>query len=89
LEHKVAKSYEVLSFLRPDGGYRQVGTDYEGITFEPQCEPFTREEYQAGFAQYDALKAEQEADKAAAKAAAQAKLAALGLTVGDLQALGL
>lgn len=33
--------------------------------------------------------AELEAERAAAKAAAQAKLAALGLTVEDLQALGL
>ena len=33
--------------------------------------------------------AEFEAEKAAAKATAQAKLAALGLTVDDLQALGL
>jgi len=43
----------------------------------------------AGFAQYDAWKAEQDAEQIAAKAAAQAKLAALGLTVEDLQALGL
>ena len=41
----MAKSYEVLSFLRPNGGYIQVGTDYECITFEPNCEPFTKEEY--------------------------------------------
>ena len=85
----MAKSYEVLSFLRPDGGYIQVGTDYEGITFEPHCEPFTKAEYEAGFAQYDAWVIEQEAAKAAAKSAAEAKLAALGLTTDDLRALGL
>ena len=85
----MAKSYEVLSFLRPDGGYRQVGTDYEGITFEPQCEPFTKEEYEAGFAQYDAWKVEQDEAKAQAKALAEAKLEALGLTADDLKALGL
>jgi hypothetical protein len=47
------------------------------------------------FAQYQASQAKFEADKlqaeakAEAKATAQAKLAALGLTVEDLQALGL
>ena len=76
-------------FLRPNGGYIQVGTDYEGITFEPHCEPFTKKEYEAGFAAYDAWKAEQEAEQAAAKAQAEAKLQALGLTLADLRALGL
>jgi hypothetical protein len=85
----VAKSYEVLSFLRPNGGYIQVGTDYEGITFEPHCEPFTKKEYEAGFGAYDAWVIEQEAEQAAAKAAAEAKLEALGITADDLRALGL
>lgn len=85
----MAKSYEVLSFLRPNGGYIQVGTDYEGITFEPHCEPFTKEEYEAGFGAYDAWVIEKEAAQAAAKSAAEAKLAALGLTTDDLKALGL
>ncbi len=82
-------SIEVMAFLRPNGGYVQVGTEYEGISFEPSCEPFTKAEYEAGFAQYDAWKAQQEADQVAAKAAAEAKLEALGLTADDLKALGL
>jgi hypothetical protein len=85
----MANSKEVMSFLRPNGGWVQVETDYEGITFEPSCEPFTKAEYEAGFAQYDAWKAQQEAEQAAAKAAAEAKLEALGLTPEDLAALGL
>lgn len=85
----MATNIEVLSFLRPNGGYVQVGESYEGITFEPQCEPFTKSEYEAGFAQYDAWKAEQEAAQATAKAAAEAKLVALGLDLEDLRALGL
>lgn len=84
----MAKSYEVLGMLIPNGGYVQVGTEYEGIQFL-ECEPITREQYEAGFAQYDAWKAEQDATKAAAKAAAEAKLAALGLDADDLKALGL
>jgi multidrug efflux pump subunit AcrA (membrane-fusion protein) len=46
------------------------------------------ENYQTIVAEIDARKAEAEA-KAEAKLAAQAKLSALGLTVEDLQALGL
>jgi uncharacterized protein YfcZ (UPF0381/DUF406 family) len=54
-----------------------------------------REMTNAEFAQFEADQAEAEAKaaeaeaKAAAKTAAQAKLAALGLTVEDLTALGL
>lgn len=82
-------SADVLAFLRPNGGYIQVGNTYEGITFEPNCEPFSKEEYEAAFNLLDAAKAQIESDKAAAKATAEAKLAALGLTFDDLKALGL
>jgi hypothetical protein len=85
----MAKHWEVLGYLRPNGGYVQIGETYEGISFEPQCEPFSKQEYEAGFTQYDAWKAEQDAKAEAAKEAAQAKLAALGLTADDLKALGL
>ena len=84
----MAKSYEVLGMLIPNGGYVQVGEDYEGIQFL-ECEPITKAEYEAGFAQYDTWKAEQEAAQATAKASAEAKLIALGLTADDLKALGL
>lgn len=79
---------DVMDLLRPNGGWLMVGDDYEGITFV-DCEPITKAQFEAGFAQYDTWQAQQEADKAAAKAAALAKLAALGLTVDDLAALGL
>ena len=82
------KGYEVLRMLIPQGGYTQIGTEYEGIEFI-ECEPITKEEYEAGFAKYDAWKAEQDAAIAAKKATAEAKLAALGLTTDDLKALGL
>ena len=52
-------------------------------------ERITKSEYEAGFAKYDAWKAEQEAEQAAAKLNAEAKLEALGLTADDLKALGL
>jgi hypothetical protein len=84
----MAKSSDVLTMLIPNGGWYQSGETYEGIKFL-ECEPITKKEFTDGFAQYDAWKAEQDAAKVAAKQSAQAKLAALGLTVEDLQALGL
>jgi hypothetical protein len=84
----MAKSYEVLGMLIPNGGYVQSGDTFEGIAFI-DCEPITKAEYEAGFAKYDAWKANQDAAQLAAKETAQAKLTALGLTVEDLAALGL
>ena len=85
----MAKGYEVMEMLCPQGGWILIGDDFDSITWvddRPRC---TKAEYEAGFAQYDAWKAEQEAAQATAKAAAEAKLAALGLTADDLKALGL
>ena len=64
----MAKHYEVLGMLIPAGGYVQTGEDYEGIEFL-ECEPITKAQYEAGFAEYDAWKANQETTKANAKAA--------------------
>jgi hypothetical protein len=84
----MANGGDVMTMLIPTGGWIMVGNDYEGITFL-ECEPITKAEFEAGFAQYDAWKAEQDAAAITAKDAAQAKLAALGLTTDDLKALGL
>lgn len=82
----MVKSYEVLNFLIPNGGYAQVGEEYEGITFI-DCEPITKEQYEAGFVLLEAAKKEKELAVAAAKEAAKAKLAALGLTAEEIAAL--
>ena len=79
---------EVLTMLIPNGGWIITGNDFEGINFL-ECEPITKSQFEAGFAQYDAWKAEQDAQAAADKASATAKLEALGLTANDLKALGL
>ena len=84
----MAKISEVLSMLIPEGGWVATGNEYEGIQFL-ECEPITKAQFEAGFAQYDAWKAEQDAKAEASKSAAQAKLTALGLTADDLKALGL
>jgi len=85
----MAIASEVLAFLRPNGGYVQVGQTYEGITFEPQCEPFTKTEYEAAFDLVDTAKAQAEAEAITKRTAALAKLQALGLDEDDLKALGL
>ena len=84
----MATSQEVLRFLIPNGGWVMVGDDYEGISFV-ECEPITKTQFEAGFAQHDAWKAQQDSAAIASKEAAQAKLTALGLTIDDLKALGL
>jgi hypothetical protein len=84
----MAKSFEVLAMLIPNGGYVQYGTEYEGIQFL-ECEPISKEQYEAGFNLVDSAKAQAEAEAVAAKLAAEAKLEALGLTNADLRALGL
>ena len=77
---------DVTSFLRPNGGWVQVGEDYEGISFV-NCEPFTKEEYENAFSLVEAKIIKAEADKAVAKASAQAKLAALGLTEEEVASI--
>ena len=84
----MAKGSEVLSMLIPTGGWVINGNDWEGVQFI-EATPITKAQFEAGFAQYDAWKAEQDAAEVAAKVAAEAKLAALGLTADDLKALGL
>ena len=79
---------EVLQMLIPNGGWAVSDNKWENVQFF-ECEPITKEQFDAGVIDYPAWKAEQEATKAAAKLAAEAKLAALGLTADDLKALGL
>ena len=84
----MASGGDVLNMLIPSGGWIITGNDYSGIQFI-DATPITQAEFEAGFAQYDAWKAEQEAKAQADKASATAKLEALGLTADDLKALGL
>lgn len=85
----MATSVDVLNMLLPAGGWILSGDDFDNITWvddRPRC---TKAEFEVGFAKFNAWKADQEAQAATAKASAEAKLAALGLTGDDLKALGL
>ena len=84
----MAKGGEVLTMLCPEKEWVISGDDYDLIQWI-KGDPITKAQFEAGFAQYDAWKAEQDAAQVAAKSAAEAKLAALGLTPDDLKALGL
>ena len=84
----MAKGGEVLSMLCPNTEWAIIADDFDSIQWI-KGEPITKAQFTAGFAQYDAWKAEQDAKATADKESAQAKLEALGLTAEDLKALGL
>lgn len=75
----MAKAAEVLRMLLPDGGYVLVGEDYEGLQFT-DAKPITKAEFEAGFAKYDAWKAQQDAIKETEK---QAILNRLNITAEE------
>ena len=84
----MATATEIMEMLRPLGGWSVSGENFDGINcFD--CEPVSKSQFDAGLAQYDAWKTEQEAAKQAKRTAALAKLEALGLDEDDLKALGL
>jgi hypothetical protein len=85
----MATGANVLDMLCPDSKYVIYGDDYDTIVWVDGSPAITKEQFTAGFAQYDAWKAEQDAAKATAKLTAEAKLESLGLTADDLKALGL
>ena len=73
---------------------KQYKAQYPTLTYGVNNEVFEMsvKEYEQTiekWADFELAKIEEEADKANAKEAAQAKLAALGLTADDLKALGL
>ena len=64
----MATGADVLKMLIPTGGWVISGDDYEGISFI-EANPITKADFEAGFAQYDALKAAKDAENAEKKAA--------------------
>lgn len=85
-------SYTVKALLKlkPESQWRMVGNDYskiEWIVLEGKAP--TQAQIDVAIEQVKADESQAVIDQATAKATAQAKLAALGLTVADLEALGL
>ena len=79
----MAQGCDVLEMLLPNGGWYISGDEYEGIQFL-ECEPITKAQFTAGFAQYDVWKAEQDSKAVADKAALLAKL---GITADEAKLL--
>ena len=79
----MARIGDVLNMLIPSGAWVQVGDTYEGIEFLSNV-TITKAEYEAGFAQFDALKATAETKTAIDKAALLAKL---GITADEAKLL--
>jgi hypothetical protein len=86
----MAKLAEAINLYNPNAQWTLLGDDYETLDWHSVDIPKpTKAELQDLLLEVEAVKAQQEADKATAKASAEAKLATLGLTADDLKALGL
>ena len=81
---------KAILLLKPNAEFSFIDDDYSTIKWDVlEGKAPTQAEIDAAIEQVKANEAQAIIDKANAKAAAQAKLEALGLTVEDLQALGL
>jgi len=78
----MARGGEVLSMLIPTGGWVISGDDFDSIRYDEGVTPVTKEQFENGFAAFDAWKAQQDAQKATAR---QAVLNRLGLTEEEVQ----
>jgi len=58
---------DVMFMLRPNGGWYIQGDDFDSLIYE-NCEPVTKEEFNAGFVNYASWKQEQQIAKANRKA---------------------
>ena len=76
-----------IKHIRPSAQFALRGDKLDWLDKE-QDEP-TQDEIKAGWISYEAKVKADKASELAKKAAAEAKLVALGLTVEDLKALGL
>ena len=79
----MATGADVLTMLAADKGWVIYGDDFDSIQWV-KGDPITKAQFEAGFAQYDAWKAEQDAKAEADKAALLAKL---GITADEAKML--
>ena len=77
-----------IQALRPGVGFTMINNDLSQITWDiKETTTPTEAEVTAKIAELEAADAQEVIDKAAAKASAEAKLAALGLTAEEIAAL--
>ena len=80
----MAKGYEVLGHLLPNGGWVISGNDFDSIIYDEGVTPITKKQFMDGFAAFDAQTAQQDQAKANEKAAI---LERLGITSDEIAAL--
>lgn len=80
----MATGPDVLSILIPTGGWVITGDDFDSIRYDEGVTPITRKQFDDGFAQYDAWKAQQELEKTTQR---QALLNRLGITEDEAKLL--
>lgn len=80
---------KALLYSRPGEAWSLNGDTIDGLTWLSDTKPPTKAEIDAAWISYEAARQQAEADALAARESALAKLAALGLTVDDVTALGL
>lgn len=80
----MATGADILDMLCPNSKYVIYGNDYDSINWISGSPAITKEEFESGFAQYDAWKADQDAKAATDKAALLAKL---GITADEAKLL--
>ena len=81
---------EAIRKLKPNAEFSYTDDDYSTVKFDViKGDAPTQAEIDEAIKQLKADEAQSKLDKAAKKAAAEAKLKALGLTADDLKALGL
>lgn len=78
---------KVLEMLLPQGGWALSGDKFEDVRFI-EAKPITKAEFEKGSQDYAAWKANKDAEDAAKKAAAEAKLTTLGISLDELRLLG-
>jgi hypothetical protein len=76
----MATGADVLNMLIPSGGWVIYGDEFATIHYDEGVKPVTKAAFTAGFAEFDAWKAKQDADKAVNKAAI---LERLGITAEE------
>jgi hypothetical protein len=80
----MATGSDVMTYFYPNGGFYIQGDDFSTVFFDEGVTPITKEQFEAGFAQYDTWKAEQDAAKAHERAAL---LERLGITEDEARLL--
>lgn len=75
---------EVLTSIRPNGGWAIVDQDFNSLTYDETCTPITKKEFDDAIKNYPAAKSAKDAEKAAEKAALLAKL---GITSDEVALL--